>query len=88
VVNKLRGVFQACAVGRPATATAARRCSRTSASSPRPSGLHDLGIELQKADTSILGRAKKVIVDADYCTILGGAGDRKASRPLREIRRS
>jgi len=38
----------------------------------------DLGIELPKADLKILGRAKKVIVDADYCTILGGAGEKKA----------
>ena len=38
----------------------------------------DLGIDLQTAGVEILGRAKKVIVDADFCTILGGAGDRKA----------
>ena len=35
-------------------------------------------IELPKATTAILGRAKRVVVDADYTTILGGAGDRKA----------
>jgi chaperonin GroEL len=34
VVNKLRGTLQVCAVKAPASATAARRCSRTSPSSP------------------------------------------------------
>jgi chaperonin GroEL len=38
----------------------------------------DLGIDLPKMPTSMLGRARKVIVDADYTTILDGAGDRKA----------
>ncbi|MHC4933926.1 MAG: TCP-1/cpn60 chaperonin family protein, partial [Planctomycetota bacterium] len=35
----------------------------------------DLGIELEKVDTSHMGTAKKVIVDADNTTIIEGAGD-------------
>jgi chaperonin GroEL len=34
VVNNLRGILKTCGVKAPASATAARRCSRTSPSSP------------------------------------------------------
>jgi chaperonin GroEL len=79
VVNKLRGVFQACAVKAPGYGDRRKAMLEDIGilTGARPV-FKDLGIELQKADTSILGRAKKVIVDADYCTILGGAGDKKA----------
>jgi chaperonin GroEL len=38
----------------------------------------DLGFDLEKVELDQLGRAKKVIVDADNTTIVQGAGDRKA----------
>jgi len=86
VVNKLRGVFQACAVKAPGYGDAARRCSRTRHPDRRAAGLQGLGVDLLKADTSILGRAKKVIVDADYCTILGGPGQEGVEGRCAQIR--
>jgi chaperonin GroEL len=79
VVNKLRGVFQACAVKAPGYGDRRKAMLEDIGilTGARPV-FKDLGIELPKADLSILGRAKKVIVDADYCTILGGAGDKKS----------
>src|SRR2546430_13282749 len=38
----------------------------------------DLGIQLENVKLSDLGRAKKVIVDAENTTITEGAGDKKA----------
>jgi chaperonin GroEL len=78
VVNKLRGTLQACAAKAPGYGD--RRKAYLEDIALLTGGkavFKDLGIDLPKADLSILGRAKKVIVDADYTTILGGAGDRK-----------
>src|SRR5438046_9633712 len=38
----------------------------------------DLGIQLESIQLSDLGRAKKVIIDAENTTITEGAGDKKA----------
>jgi chaperonin GroEL len=38
----------------------------------------DLGIELEKVDISLLGRAKKIVVEKENTTIVEGAGDSKA----------
>jgi chaperonin GroEL len=79
VVNKLRGVIQACAVKAPGYGD--RRKAMMEDMGILTGGkaiFRDLGIDLPKATTSILGRAKRVVVDADFCTILGGVGDRKA----------
>jgi chaperonin GroEL len=79
VVNKLRGILPACAVKAPGYGD--RRKAMLEDMAILTGGravFRDLGIDLQTAGLEILGRAKKVIVDADYCTILGGAGDKKA----------
>jgi chaperonin GroEL len=79
VVNKLRGVLQCCAVKAPGYGDRRRAMLEDMAIQTGGKAVFkDLGIELPKATTAILGRAKKVIVDADYATILGGAGDKKA----------
>jgi chaperonin GroEL len=79
VVNKLKGVIQACAVKAPGYGDRRRAMLEDMAILTGGKAVfRDLGIELPKATTAILGRAKRVIVDADYCTILGGAGDKKA----------
>ncbi len=78
VVNKLRGILPCCAVKAPGYGDRRRAYLEDIALLTGGRAVFkDLGIELPKADTSLLGRAKKVIVDADYTTILGGAGDRK-----------
>ncbi len=79
VVNKLRGVLPCCAVKAPGYGDRRRAMLEDIAIQTGGRAVFkDLGIDLPKATTAVLGRAKKVIVDADYTTILGGAGDRKA----------
>ncbi|HXG60576.1 MAG TPA: chaperonin GroEL [Planctomycetota bacterium] len=79
VVNKLRGILPCCAVKAPGYGD--RRKAMLEDIAILTGGravFKDLGIDLSKMPTSMLGRARKVIVDADYTTILDGAGDRKA----------
>ncbi|HYF00043.1 MAG TPA: chaperonin GroEL, partial [Planctomycetota bacterium] len=79
VVNKLRGVLQAVAVKAPGYGDRRRAMLEDIALLTGGKAIfRDLGIDLPKATTAILGRAKRVVVDADYTTILGGAGDKKA----------
>ncbi len=89
VVNKLRGIVPSCAVKAPGYGD--RRKAMLEDIAILTNGravFKDLGIQLEKADTSILGRADKVVVDADYATILGGAGSKKAVEArCNEIRR-
>ncbi len=78
VVNKLRGILPCVAVKAPGYGD--RRKAMLEDISILTKGraiFKDLGIELAKAGTSLLGRAKKVIADADNTTIIEGAGDRK-----------
>ena len=79
VVNKLRGILPCCAVKAPGYGDRRKAMLEDIGilTGAKPV-FKDLGIDLPKATTEILGRAKKVIVDADFCTILGGAGDKKA----------
>jgi len=89
VVNKLRGIVPACAVKAPGYGD--RRKAMLQDIAILTGGravFKDLGIKLEKADLSILGRAEKVVVDADYTTILKGAGSAKAIEArCAEIRR-
>jgi len=78
VVNKLRGILPACAVKAPGYGDRRKAMLEDMAILTKGRAVFkDLGIQLDKADTSILGRAEKVIVDADYTTILKGAGAKK-----------
>jgi hypothetical protein len=81
VVNKLRGILNVAPSRRPATAIVARRCWRTSPSSPAASAImKDLGIELDKVEIDDLGQAKLVRIDNDNTTIIEGAGNPRRSR--------
>jgi len=75
VVNKLRGVFNACAVKAPGFGD--RRKAMLEDIAVLTGGtavMEDLGINLETADTSILGSAKRVIVTKGDATIIEGAG--------------
>jgi chaperonin GroEL len=77
VVNKLRGVFNACAVKAPGFGD--RRKSMLQDIAVLTGGtalMEDLGINLEKADLKVLGQAKRVVVDKDNTTIIEGAGKR------------
>jgi chaperonin GroEL len=75
VVNKLRGVFTACAVKAPGFGD--RRKAMLEDIAVLTGGtavMEDLGINLETADSGILGQAKRVIITKDATTIIEGAG--------------
>jgi chaperonin GroEL len=79
VVNKLRGVLNVCAVKAPGFGD--RRKAMLGDIAVLTGGTllsEDLGIKLESVELSHLGRAKKIEVDKDSCTIVEGAGDQKA----------
>jgi chaperonin GroEL len=79
VVNKLRGILEVCAVKAPAYGD--RRKAMMEDLAILTGGkafFKDTGFDIEKIGLDDLGRAKKVIVDADNTTIVEGAGDRKA----------
>ncbi len=75
VVNKLRGVLNVCAVKAPGFGD--RRKALLGDIAILTGGQlisEDLGIKLESIEMSQLGRAKKIVVDKDSCTIIEGAG--------------
>ncbi len=79
VVNTLRGIIKSCAVKAPGFGD--RRKSMLEDLAILTGGTvvaEEAGLTLEKADPSVLGRAKRVQIDKDETTIIGGAGDPKA----------
>jgi chaperonin GroEL len=79
VVNKLRGVLHSCAVKAPGFGD--RRKSMLEDLAVLTGGTvvaEEAGITLEKAEPAVLGRARRVEVDKDDTTIIGGAGSREA----------
>jgi len=79
VVNKLRGTLNICAVKAPGYGD--RRKAMMDDIAVLTGGkaiFEDLGIELEKVDLSLLGRAKKIVVEKENTTIIEGAGETKA----------
>jgi len=79
VVNKMRGILSACAVKAPGYGE--RRKAMLGDIAILTGGqpiFKDLGISLESLKLSDLGTAKKVIVTADYTTIVGGGGKKEA----------
>jgi chaperonin GroEL len=79
VVNKLRGVLHICAVKAPGFGD--RRKAMMGDMAVLTGGTlisEDLGIKLEAVELAHLGRAKKVEVTKDDCTIIEGAGDSAA----------
>jgi len=75
VVNKLRGVLHICAVKAPGFGD--RRKAMLGDMAVLTGGTlisEDLGIKLESVELSQLGRAKKIEVTKDTCTIIDGAG--------------
>ncbi|HPD28463.1 MAG TPA: chaperonin GroEL [Phycisphaerae bacterium] len=75
VVNKLRGVLNVCAVKAPGFGD--RRKALLGDIAVLTGGQlisEDLGIKIENIEMSQLGRAKKIVVDKDSCTIIEGAG--------------
>jgi chaperonin GroEL len=79
VVNKLRGVLECAAVRAPGYGD--RRKAMLDDIAVLTGGrliAEELGIRLEKVTLSDLGRAKRVVIDKDTTTIVGGAGSRAA----------
>ncbi|GBD04079.1 60 kDa chaperonin 1 [bacterium HR19] len=75
VVNKLRGVLKCCVVKAPGFGE--RRKAMMEDIAILTGGrfiAEELGIKLENVQLSDLGRAKKVVVDKEHTTIIGGAG--------------
>src|SRR5438477_10573190 len=78
VVNKLRGGLKVAAVKAPGFGD--RRKAMLEDIAILTGGQlisEDLGIKLENVTTAMLGRAKKVIIEKEKTTIVGGAGKKK-----------
>ncbi len=79
VVNKLRGTLNVCAVKAPGYGDRRKAMMEDIAVLTGGKAIfEDLGIDIEKIDLSMLGRAKKVVVEKENTTIVEGAGDTKA----------
>ncbi|MBM4061646.1 MAG: chaperonin GroEL [Planctomycetes bacterium] len=75
VVNKLRGVLKVCAVKAPGYGDRRKAMLQDVAILCGGEAIFkDLGLDLEKVQLRQLGVAKKVLVDADNCTIVEGKG--------------
>jgi chaperonin GroEL len=90
VVNKLRGTLQACAVKAPGFGDRRKEilqdiatlCGGTVVS-------EELGLKLESLELTQLGKAKRVVVNKDSTTIIGGGGDPTALKGrCEELRRA
>ena len=79
IVNQIRGVLRCVAVKAPGFGD--RRKAMLADMASLTGGelvSEELGLKLEDVQLTQLGRAKRVVVDKDSTTIIGGAGDRKA----------
>jgi chaperonin GroEL len=78
IVNQLRGALKSCAVKAPGFGDRRKAMLQDIAELTGAQVVaEELGITLEHAVLEQLGRAKRVVVDKDNTTIIGGAGDRK-----------
>jgi chaperonin GroEL len=79
VLNSIRGTIKCCAVKAPGFGD--RRKDMLQDIAILTGGQvvsEELGLKLETADISVLGRAKSIKIDKDNTTIVGGAGDKNA----------
>jgi chaperonin GroEL len=77
IVNQLRGTLKSCAVKAPGFGD--RRKAMLQDMAVLTGGMviaEELGLKLESASLEQLGRAKRVVIDKDNTTIIGGAGAR------------
>jgi chaperonin GroEL len=79
VVNKLRGTLRCAAVKAPGFGDRRKDMLEDIAILTGGRVLsEELGVKLESVDPSHLGRAKRIVVDRDSTTIIGGTGDKPA----------
>jgi chaperonin GroEL len=79
VVNTLRGILKSCAVKAPGFGD--RRKAMLEDLAVLTGGrvvAEEAGLTLEKAEPAVLGRARRVEIDKDDTTIIGGAGEKSA----------
>jgi chaperonin GroEL len=79
VVNRLRGTLACAAVKAPGFGD--RRKAMLEDMAILTGGqvvAEELGVQLEHVDPQSLGRARRVVIDRDNTTLIGGAGDKKA----------
>lgn len=75
VINKLRGTFKICAVKAPGYGDRRKAMMQDIAIMLGGQAIfEDLGVQLDTLQLTDLGRAKKIVIDKDNCTIVEGAG--------------
>jgi chaperonin GroEL len=75
VVNKMRGILSVCAVKAPGYGDRRKAMLGDIAVLTGATPIFkDLGIELESVKLSDLGRAKKIKIDSEHTTIIGGGG--------------
>ena len=89
VVNRLRGTFSCVAVKAPGFGDRRKAIMQDMAILTAGQFIaEELGLKLENVGIENLGKAKRVIVDKDNTTIVGGAGDKEAIKGrAEEIRR-
>ena len=79
VVNRVRGTLACAAVKAPGFGD--RRKAMLEDMAILTGGqlvAEELGVQLEHIDPRVLGRARRVVIDRDNTTIIGGAGDKRA----------
>jgi chaperonin GroEL len=78
IVNQLRGAFKSCAVKAPGFGDRRKAMLQDMAALIGATIIsEELGLKLEKATLAELGQAKRVVVDKDNTTIIGGSGARE-----------
>jgi chaperonin GroEL len=89
IVNQIRGVLKGCAVKAPGFGD--RRKAMLEDIAILTGGQlvsEEIGLKLENVTVEQLGRARRIVVDKDKTTIIGGAGDRKRiDARIQQIRR-
>jgi chaperonin GroEL len=89
IVNQIRGALKSCAVKAPGFGD--RRKAMLQDIAVLTGGQvvsEDLGIKLEHVGLEQLGRAKRIVIDKDNTTIIGGGGERKqVDARIEQIRR-
>ena len=89
VLNQIRGVLKGCAVKAPGFGD--RRKAMLEDIAALTGGQlisEDLGVKLEKTSLDQLGRARRVVIDKDDTTIIGGGGEKaRIAGRIQQIRR-
>jgi chaperonin GroEL len=89
IVNQIRGALKSCAVKAPGFGDRRKAMLQDMAELTGAMVVsEELGLTLEHVTVEQLGRAKRIVVDKDNTTIIGGSGDRKRiDARIEQIRR-